>query len=761
MTLPNRAVAALLLVVGVAPMAWAEPDDAALRLSVDGQSLYVIVVAEDAIAPEHTAAEELRDHLEAVTGARLPIRSEAEAGEASPRIVVGPGPAFRAAFPDLDLATLKHDGIVMRRVDETLYLAGGRPRGTLYAVYTFLEDVVGCRWWTATERFVPHTPTLALPALDVVYVPQLQCREAFYRGAFDGVFAARCKCNGHFEQVPPEYGGHYSILGWCHTFNQILPPEKYFEQHPEWYSEIEGKRVAERSQLCLTNLEMRAEFVKNALERLRADPDAGIISISQNDCHGQCQCPKCRALEQHEGAASGPVIHFVNAVAAEIEKEFPEVLVETLAYSYTRQAPRHVRPRKNVLIRLCSIECSFSQPLATGPQNEAFSKDIEAWSAIAHQLYIWDYVTNFRNYILPHPNLRVLAPNIRFFVDHKAIGLFEQGDSQCACGDFVDLRAWVLAHLMWDPPRDPEALVAEFLNGYYGAAAEPLQQYLDHTHDAVERSGAYLRCYMEDTAAWLNLEDLERATDLFDEAERRVAGDPVLGRRVSRARMPLDHVWLKRYHALRRVVKHAGRPWRGPEDPVAFCDAFVGKAYDFDVGSYAESRPFNQYEPLLRGRFRPPASAPAECEGLDADDWVDVQDNECRLHGYGTLTTIIDDPKASDGKAARMPADHKQWAVQYPVSADLAALGALRCCVVARCQPKAESGPAFQLGIYDIRTRADVARQDVPIEDAQYHTYDLGVHTLTDGMYFWVAPMKNPDQVEAVYVDRIFCMREK
>src|SRR2546430_13600741 len=34
-----------------------------------------------------------------------------------------------------------HEGIVMKTVGETLILAGGRPRGTLYAVDAFLEDV--------------------------------------------------------------------------------------------------------------------------------------------------------------------------------------------------------------------------------------------------------------------------------------------------------------------------------------------------------------------------------------------------------------------------------------------------------------------------------------------------------------------------------------------------------------------------------------------------------------------------------------------
>jgi len=417
-----------------------------------------------------------------------------------------------------------------------------------------------------------------VPDLDTVYVPKLQYREAFYRDAFDGVHAARLRCNGHYHRIPPEYGGHYKLLGWCHTFYRLLPPDRYFEQHPEWYSEINGERTADRAQLCLTNEEMRAELTRNALEWIRKDPSAGMISIAQNDCAGSCQCESCRALDEQEGSPSGALIRFVNAVAQEIEREFPDFLVETLAYHYTRQPPGLARPRNNVIVRLCSIECSFSQPLATGPQNESFQRDIAGWTAIAPQLYIWDYVTNFRNSILPHPNLRVLAPNIRYFVDNNAIGLFEQGDSHCSCGDFVELRTWLLAHLMWDPSLDERALIAEFLRGYYGPAAEPLQHYLDLTHDAVERAGTYLRCYMHDTSSWLGLEDLNRATELFADAARRVEDDPVLTARVRRARMPLDHAWIQRHRALRLVAKilntplfhpggtrlRCGQPRRGP-----------------------------------------------------------------------------------------------------------------------------------------------------------------------------------------------------
>ena len=196
---------------------------------------------------------------------------------------------------------------------------------------------------------MPEKRTLAVPALDKVYVPHLIYREAFYRDAFDGVFAARSKCNGHFVRVAEEYGGHYNILGWCHTFFQILPPERYFAEHPDWYSEIDGERRGERTQLCLTNEAMRAEFVKNALEWIRRNPEAGMISISQNDWHGNCQCAKCRALDEAAGSPSGSLLHFVNAVAAEIEKEYPEFLISTLAYQYTRKAPTGVTPRHNVI----------------------------------------------------------------------------------------------------------------------------------------------------------------------------------------------------------------------------------------------------------------------------------------------------------------------------------------------------------------------------------------------------------------------------
>lgn len=734
----------------------------AATLVRDGKSDYAIVLPDAPQPAESTAARELQEHLLQATGARLPIVAETQAPRSERVILVGACRRLVQVLPGLDVQSLGHDGIVMKSRGDTLVLAGRGPRGALYAAGTFLEDVVGCRWWTSTESYVPRRPTLEIPSLDVTYAPRLRYREAFYRDAFEGVFASRLKLNGHHHRVAPEYGGHQRFGGFVHTFYPLLPPQKYFAAQPEWYSQIDGKRTADRAQLCLTNEDMRRELVANALALLRREKEIGLISISQNDWHGRCQCAKCRAVEEEEGSPAGLLVRFVNAAAEEIEKEFPEVLVETLAYQYTRQPPQKVRPRHNVVIRLCSIECCFQQALAEGAHNEKFRADIEGWSRIAPQLFIWDYVTNFSNYILPHANLRALAPNIRFFVDHKTVGLFEQGDAGSTVGDFVRLRAWLLAHLMWNPQADERKLVREFLAGYYGPAAGPLEAYLDLIQEAAQKKDVYLRCFMPDTSAWLTLDELNQATRLFDRAAAAVAGDPLLAARVRRERMPLDHVWLMRYAALQRAARASGGEFLGPKDPAVACEEYIRLAREWKAGQYAEGRPFGDYEENLRRRFRKPGPAPEACQGLRDDQWLDGQDNEFRLSKPGQWAATVDDVQASDGKAARMPGDHFEWAVSWPLSDDLGGDEAWRCYAVVRAEAKAASGPALSLGIYDTKAKKGVAHRRLSVAEAAggYHTVDLGVHPLNGGMYVWVAPPKRPGEVTAVYVDRIFLVRE-
>ena len=345
-----------------------------------------------------------------------------------------------------------------------------------------------------------------------------------------------------------------------HTFYRLIPPKTYFKDHPEWFSEIDGKRTAHRGQLCLTNEAMRKELVANLAKRLRVNPAATIASVSQNDWHGACKCPRCAAVDAAEGGHAGTLLRFVNAVAADLEKEFPQVAFSTLAYQYTRKPPKHVRPRPNVIVRLCSIECSFSRPL-TDARNKAFRDDIVGWSKICNRLYIWDYVTNFRHHVLPHPNLRVLGPNVKFFAAHGAKGIFEQGAYTTGGAEMAELRAWVLARLLWDPSLDGAKLIDEFLDGYYGPAGRHVAAYLEVMHDAVAATGDKLGCFSGPAPKFLTLDTLSRGWAHLKAAEAAAGDDADLRFRVQVAQLPVMYALMMRWDHFKARAEAAKAPW--------------------------------------------------------------------------------------------------------------------------------------------------------------------------------------------------------
>jgi hypothetical protein len=537
------------------------------------QDKMLIVVAPDAPEPEQHAAKELAAFLGQITGGPFELAGQKRPNSAC--FLVGPT-AAKQADKQFSTEGLGAEGLVIKDVGEDLILAGGQPRGTLYAVYTYLEDQWGCRWWSATESTIPKELPLKR-AFNVRYVPPLEYRSAFWFDAFDGDWAVRNKCNGQSHRLDAQRGGKHIYEGFVHTFYPLIPPEKYFAEHPEWFSEIKGKRSTDHAQLCLTNEEMRKELVKNLKERLRNNPAATIASVSQNDWHGNCQCKNCAAIEQEEGSPAGLMLRFVNAIAADIEQEFPNVAVSTLAYQYTRKPPAITKPRHNVIVQLCSIECSFCKPLAD-ERNKAFGDDIIGWSKISDRLYIWDYTTNFRHHIMPHPNLRVLGPNVKFFADHNVKGIFEQGAYTTNGAEMAELRAWVLARLLWDPTRDGEKLANEFIEGYYGPAAPEIKAYLKITHDAVEQSGDWLGCFENHTAKFLNFDTLSRGWQHLQAAEAAVQNDPTLQFRVQVAQLPVLYTFMMRWNDMREAAKAANADWPMPPSCKDTYDQFMAIA---------------------------------------------------------------------------------------------------------------------------------------------------------------------------------------
>jgi len=518
-------------------------------LAENGKSDYRIVLAEDASPSTRHGAEELQMFLKEIAGATLPIVSDNEPA-AEREIVLGSGARLRSLSVDIDFDALGPEGYVIRTLGSRLIIAGGSKRGNMYGVYGLLEDHLGCRWFAPGVSRIPKHKRLVLGEIDDRQVPVLEYREPFTFDCFDGDWCARNRVNSSSGRLEEKHGGKVKFGAgfFVHTFNRLVPPEKYFDEHPEYFSLVKGKRRKQRSQLCCTNEDVIRLATEGILQAMRAQPDATVFSVSQNDWHNYCECEKCQALAKQEGSQIAPVLQLVNRVADAVAKEFPDKAVETLAYQWTRRAPKTMRPKPNVIIRLCSIECCFSHPLATcdSRANREFREDAKAWAKVSKRLWVWDYVTDFHHYLLPFPNQRLRNDNIRFFIRHNVKGIFEQDTYNTPQSELAALGGYLTAKFLWRPDYDEQTAIGEFLEGYYGKAAQPIHRYINMLHDRAEKENIHVNIWAGPESPHLSDELLLGADRLWQQAEAAVAADPATLRRVKLSRMSVDYAILER-----------------------------------------------------------------------------------------------------------------------------------------------------------------------------------------------------------------------
>ena len=515
----------------------------------NGTTTYTIVLGREASPSEHHAANELQSFLLEMTGCHIPLIADDTASSGN-RIFVGDSAALRAAGIKLDTAALGDEGFVLRTAGPHLVLAGGRLRGTLYAVYAFLERQ-GVRWLSPYETLGPrsapveHVPsqrTVVVGPLAVEERPGLVYRDMSFLNAVDRDWSARHRLNGHHHRLDATTGGKISYNLHAHTFDKLLPPSQYFSSHPEYFALVGGVRRAERAQLCLSNPEVLKIATNKVLEWIAAKPDATIFSVTQNDSQGWCECERCRAIDEAEGAHSGGVIHFVNQIADVVARTHPGKFIDTFAYTYTEAPPKHVRPRDNVIVRLCHMMHCDTHPLATCEENRTYVENLRGWAAICKNVYVWHYVVDFANYVMPFPNLDAIRQDIKFYRDSGVKGIYCQAsENERTWTDFAELKADLLARLLWNPDADADAIIDGFLADYFGKAARPIRAYLDLLHAKVRAENIHANLYTEPAdARYLTTEVLDRADALFDEAER-LADDKSVLRRVRKARLTIDY----------------------------------------------------------------------------------------------------------------------------------------------------------------------------------------------------------------------------
>ena len=536
----------LLWIALILPLIGAARGD--VRLANDGRSRYRIVVATNALPSEIYAAEELQRYLERLSGARLEIVADTEPFQAR-EILLGDNLhlgrlMLRNPARQVDRARLGTDGFVLRTEGDTLILAGGKPRGVLNAVYTLLEERFGVRWFAPDVEQVPRLARVQLPKLNQTLVPALEYREVFWTEMMRNPdFAARHRLNGPHHKLTDKHGKPAVVYyPFVHSFDALIPPD-LFKEHPEYFPLIDGQRKDGYVQRCLSNPDVLKLATDRVKQWIQEHPEATIISVSQNDTFNNCQCEKCKALDDAEGSPAATLLQFVNAIAEAIEPEHPNLRIDTLAYQYTRRPPKTIRPRKNVIVRLCSIECCFAHPIeiCAAPENRRFREDIVAWGPVAPSLYIWDYTPNFAHYQQIFPNFDALQPNVQFFVRHGVKGLFEQGNySGGGGGEMGPLRAYVLAKLLWNPDADVKRHIDEFTRAYYGRSADKIKAYLEVTERPVRGQDCHAHIFDGPKSCYLTEEVFKDGERLLAEAEQ-MAEDETVRFRVQVATLPVWH----------------------------------------------------------------------------------------------------------------------------------------------------------------------------------------------------------------------------
>ena len=558
----------LVAVFAVAPAA-------AVELARQGRSDYRIVIADAPEPSVRAAATELADHLHEVTGATFPVVCAAEV-EGDRLILVGPSAALDRLALDIDWRALEPEGFVLRTVGRKLVVAGPG-RGTLNGVYTFLEEAVGCQWYMSDLAVIPSRPDLEVPDLAVRYVPPFESRLILSGSAFDVDWAARQRLNtftrdvglvtkpdgtqshlGEFISDPRLAGAFHYAVWHVHTLSHnMLLPHAAYDEHPDFFA-LQGGQRRRQGQACLGNPRLAVFIAKRAAEWIRSDPEAPIISVSAGDFAADCQCPLCQAEYKQHGLA-GTYMRFVNRVAAELEREFPDVLVDTLAYHGTRVLPPGIKMRPNVVVRYCTQESEtcYYHALDQCPLNQRMGilENMRAWVQAAPRVWVWYYVLP-RTELLPFPHLRSLGRNFRLMRDTGVKGQFIQAIMAPAArhGGAKELEAYLFAKLLWNPDYDVQAGVQRFVNACYGPAAEHILHYIDTVNAESSYAGGYSATARTEVTYGpkdqlhaiyggnlsLKRQVIEDLDARFDLAEQAVIDDPATLQRVKHVRLALQ-----------------------------------------------------------------------------------------------------------------------------------------------------------------------------------------------------------------------------
>ena len=429
---------------------------------------------------------------------------------------------------------IENDFISIQLKDSLIAISSNNKKNLFYATYEFIEKFLNVKWLSTDYTHYEKLSSLNIPNnYNYHYEPPVLTRTVHSKLFYDdSIFADKLKVT---NEAFPRYVPNARV----HTFHRFMPYDVFYEENPEYYALRNGKRLP--TQLCLTNNAV-LEIVKDSVRSFfKNSPISDVISVSQDDNTQYCQCENCSKIDNKEGSPAGSLIHFVNDIA----KDFPEKTISTLAYQYTRKPPK-TKPLENVLITLCSIECDRSIPIDEGCKD--FSSDLKGWSSLTDNIRIWDYTTQFTNFLAPFPNWGTIRPNINLFVQNNAKWIFEQHSRNDS--ELFELRSYVMAKLLWDPSLNFNTLIKDFNDKYYGDGGKYITEYISKIQNQIDNTSFFLFLYGDPSQgfdSFLSPQNLSNYDELFNKALSKVDYNSNYYKRILRSKISIDYAILELY----------------------------------------------------------------------------------------------------------------------------------------------------------------------------------------------------------------------
>jgi len=524
---------------------YASPPGEPIELVKGSRSAHAIVIAQEASDAEVHAAEELKRYIGEMTDCTLPIVRGGDNTHDGPFVCIGMSKIAAGLAPDFDMAALKEEGIAIRTVGPNILLLGSRTRGALYATHTFLEQL-GVRFYAPDVERVPKRTAITVSPTDMTHHASFPYRLITYPGSLHPRFSVKLKINLNPYGLKKMGGGYRPSRHMTHTFYALVPPQTYFDDHPEYFALVDGERQRDFSQLCLTNPGTIRVATETVLRWIEEEPDAYSFGVVQNDWLKNCECEQCKAIDDREGTPAGSLIYFCNEIAKVIAEKYPEVgldgrprkMIHTIAYTYTEPPPKALKPAPNLTVTLCHMYPSCdSHPIETCPKDARYFEHLTGWLALTDNVMVWHYLVDFTHFSLPFPNFNAIRADLPMYARRGVQGFLGQAAPMGSGNEMGELRNYVCAKLAWNINEDVDALIDDFMDGFFGPAAGPMRKHFNLIHKEVEDPDRHMHLYSGLEAGYLTDDVMTRIGELFDEAEAAVRDDPALLKRVRKERM--------------------------------------------------------------------------------------------------------------------------------------------------------------------------------------------------------------------------------